>query len=126
MLLEWGHDPEFVDWPEAPTYHRMTMSELLAQVDSLEPTNSIVEVKDDIGIEVEEAMQLKELIGDKFRDLRLRPVNPELDAAVETEIGEDAQSVDEMVVEHLRLLDTDGSDFDSELLVNLYQGVGTD
>ena len=47
-------------------------------------------------------------------------------AATETEIGEDAQSVDDMVVEHLRLLDTEGSDFSSELLVNLYQGVGTD
>jgi hypothetical protein len=126
MILEWGNDPEFIDWPDAPTYHRMLLSELLAQVDSLEPTNSIVEVKDDVGIEIEEAMELKVLIGDKFRELRLRPTNPELDAAIETGIGDDAQSVNDMVVEHLRLLDTEGSDYDSELLVSLYQGVGTD
>ena len=108
----------------------MLLSDLLAEaeagtINQLHTTNSIVEVKDDVGIEIEEAMQLKGLLGDNFRELRLRPANPELDAAIETEIGEDAQSVNEMVVEHLRLLDTEGSDFDAELLVNLYQGAGT-
>ena len=129
MVLEWGKDPEFVNWSDAPSYERCKVSELLHGTGNPfqhETANMIVEVKDDVGLEVEEAMQLKELLGDNFRELRLRPSNPELDAATETEIGEDAQSVDDMVVEHLRLLDTEGSDFSSELLVNLYQGVGTD
>jgi DNA repair exonuclease SbcCD nuclease subunit len=129
MILEWGHDPEFVNWPNAPSYERCKVSELLNGTGNPfqhDTTNMIVEVKDDVGLEVEEAMQLKTLLGDNFRELRLRPMNPELDASIETEIGEDAQSVDEMVVEHLRLLDTEGSDFDAELLVALYQGVGTD
>ena len=51
--------------------------------------------------------------------------NKHLDAGTETDIGEDAQSVDDMVVEHLRMLDTEGSDYDPELLVSLYESVGT-
>ena len=70
-------------------------------------------------------MELKELIGEQFREVRLRPARRDLDAGTETDIGEDAQSVDEMVVEHLRMLDTEGSDYDPELLVELYQSVGT-
>ena len=71
-------------------------------------------------------MQIKELLGDKFREIRLRPANPDLDVTIETKIGDDSQSVDEMVIEHLRLLDTEGSDFDADLMVKLYEEVSTD
>lgn len=125
MILEWGHDPEFINWPDAPVYLRSTLSDLLANADALEPSNGVIEVKDDMGIEVEEAIQIRELLGDRFREIRLRPMNPELDVALETDanIGDDAKSVDEMVVEHLRLLDTEGSDYDSDLLVEMYEKV---
>ena len=127
MILEWGMDPEFMDWDDAPNYHRTSLTSLLAaaETDSL-PYNerSVVECKDDIGIEIEEAMKVKELIGQSIRDLRLRPANKNLAVDIETEIGDTAQSVDDMVVEHLGMLDTDGSDYDSALLIQLYQGVG--
>ncbi len=128
MILEWGQDPEFVNWPDAPSYERWSVSDLLAAAESgtVQPSQMVIEVKDDVGLEVEEAMQLKELLGDNFREIRLRPASRDLDEGTETDIGDDAQSVDEMVVEHLRMLDTEGSDFDPELLVSLYQGVGTD
>ena len=128
MVLEWGNDPEFINWPDAPTYERMAVSDLLAAAETgaIEPSAMVIEVTDDVGLEVEEAMELKALLGDNFREIRLRPAKTELDAGEETEIGDDAQSVDEMVVEHLRMLDTEGSDYDSELLVSLYEGVGTD
>jgi DNA repair exonuclease SbcCD nuclease subunit len=126
MLLEWGHDPEFVDWPDAPFYSRINLSDLLDQSDSLEASNGIIEVKDDMGIEIEEATEIKELLGDKFREIRLRPANPDLDITIETEIGDDSKSVDEMIIEHLRLLDTEGSDFDAELMVKLYEGAKID
>ena len=126
MMLEWGHDPEFIDWPDAPYYSRMLLSELLEVGPTLEASNGIIEVKDDMGIEVEEAIQIKELLGNNFREIRLRPANPDLDVTIETKIGDDSQSVDEMVIEHLRLLDTEGSDFDAALMVKLYEEVKTD
>ena len=128
MVLDWGNDPQFINWPDAPTYERMTVSDLLAAAETgaIQPSSMVIEVSDDVGLEVEEAMELKALLGDNFREIRLRPVKTELDADTETEIGDDAQSVDEMVVEHLRMLDTEGSDYDSELLVKLYESVGTD
>jgi len=95
----------------------------LEKVDSLEESNGIIEVRDDVGIEIEEAIELKALLVDKFRDIRLRPANNDLDIGEETEIWEDAQSVDDMVIEHLRKLDTEGSDYSSALLVELYESV---
>ena len=126
MLLEWDNDPEFINWPDAPSYERCTVSELLEAAETIEASQTVVEVKDDVGLEIEEAIELKNLLGDKFREIRLRPANKDLDADTETEIGDDAQTVDDMVVEHLSMLDTEGSDYDPKLLVELYQGVGTD
>lgn len=126
MMLEWGQEPEFIKWPNAPSYLRMTVSELMAAAETgIEPSQAIVEVKDDVGLEVEEAMELRALLDDKFREIRLRPANKHLDANTETNIGEDSQSVSEMIVEHLRLLDTEGSDYDPEVLISLYESVGT-
>ena len=123
--MEWGHDPEFHNWPDAPVYLRMNLSDLLDNAETLEPCNGVVEVRDDMGIEIEEAVQIKELLGDKFREIRLRPANQNMAVDIETAVGDDAKSVDEMVVEHLSLLDTEGSDYDAALLVKLYQDVGT-
>ncbi len=123
MILEWGQEPRFENWPDAPFYTRTLLSKLLDRVDTLEESNGIVEVKDDVGIEIEEAIELKTLLADKFREIRLRPANSDLDVGEETEIGEDAQSVNDMVIEHLRKIDTEGSDYDSALLVELYESV---
>ena len=126
MILEWGHDPEFVNWPDAPVYLRTTLSELLNSTEALEPCNGIIEIKDDMGIEIEEAIQIKESLSGSFREIRLRPANKNLAVDLETTIGDDAKSVDEMVIEHLLLIDTEGSDFDAELLVELYKGASAE
>ena len=127
MMLEWGHDPEFINWTAGPSYERWTVSDLMSAAESgIEPSQTVIEVTDDVGLEVEEAMELKALLADSFREIRLRPARRDLDESTETEISDDAQTVDDMVVEHLQMLDTEGSDYDSKLLVSLYEGVGTD
>ncbi|KPL07304.1 hypothetical protein AMJ86_04775 [bacterium SM23_57] len=126
MILEWGHDPVFVNWPDAPSYLRMNLSELMEVIDELEPSEAVIEIKDDVGLEIEEAVELKELLDDKFRLIHLKPMNKELDVSEEVDISEDAKSVDEMVIERLRSIDTEGSDYDSELLVELYESVDPD
>jgi len=60
-----------------------------------------------------------------LRDLRLRPTKDDGDIEQETEIGDDAQSVEAMIIGHLKNLDTEGSDYDGDLMVNIYERVGT-
>jgi hypothetical protein len=129
MMLEWGNEPEFINWENAPNYHRTTLSTIISHVegDTLPYNNkSVVECRDDIGIEIEEAMEFKSVLGPGMRDLRLRPARTDLDVGTETDIDDNAKSVDEMVVEHLNMIDTDGSDYDSDVLVQLYNSVIVD
>ena len=131
MVLPWGMEPEFHNWPDAPNFHRVTVTELMEIIEgpgglnSRFDNHSIIECQDDVGMEVEEAMAVREALDGHVRELRLRPKRETLTVDQETDIGDDAQSVDQMVVEHLRMLDTEGSEYDPEILVALYESVGT-
>lgn len=130
MILEWGKDPEFLDWPDAPNYHRIKLSKLVQIIedDGLDQhfnKKSVIECPDDMGLEVEEALSVKSVLSPLLRDLRLRPAKDDVSADQETEIGDDAQSVDAMIIQHLRNLDTEGSDYDPKMMVNIYESVGT-
>jgi len=126
MFLEWNKDPEFDNWPDAPSYLRTTLSEMLDSLDDLEDSEAVIEIKDDVGIEVEEAIELKQFIETKCRTVYLRPMNKELDVAEEIEISPDAKSVDDMVIDQLRKIDTEGSDYDAGLLEELYNSADPD
>jgi hypothetical protein len=86
---------------------------------------SVIECRDDVGLEVEDAIAIKDMLSPLLRDLRLRPTKDDGDIEQETEIGDDAQSVDSMIIGHLKKLDTEGSDYDPDLMVNIYERVGT-
>lgn len=129
MILEWGADPVFLDWEDGPNFHRVKLTELLGQLESGAYENtfnskSVVECRDDIGIEIEEATEISNILSEHVRDVRLRPKRDDLEISAESDIPDDGQSVDEMVVEHLKMLDTEGSSYSPELLIQLYQNVG--
>jgi len=129
MILEWGKDPEFVNWEEAPNFHRIKLSKLLGEIENGAYENtyndrSVVECQDDMGIEIEEATEISNILSEHVRDIRLRPKRDALGVDEGTDIPEDGLSVDQLVIQHLREIDTEGSKYDSELLVQLYQSVG--
>ena len=130
MLLEWGGEPEFLDWMDGPSYHRTTLSELteIYQNEQMDQfgARAVIECYDDVGLEIEEITEVRSVLGESVRELRIRPRNVKVDVTQETDIGDDAKTVDQMVVEHLRKLDTEGSDFDAELMVQIYESVGND
>ncbi len=128
MILEWGDEPTFFDWTEAPNYNRVKLSMLMEMIDEDNFTDtfnqwSVVEVYDDMGIEPSEALELKETLQEYVRDLKVRPKVDELDGSQEVDFDEsDFQTADEMVVGYLDKLDTEGSEYDVELLKELYEG----
>lgn len=127
MMLDWDGDPFFLDWMDGPNYNRLPLSEMVAKIedDSWKKTfntASTIECEDDLGIEFEESLEIKNIMLEHVRDFNIRPrrvVDETLQQGKELE-GEDT---DELVIQHLRNLDTKGSEYDSNMLIDIYESV---
>ncbi len=127
MILEWDKEPEFINWEIGPRYLSLPLSAMVEHIENdsigeLINDRSVVKCSDDLNIDLEEYIEVKELLQDYMRDVIIEPSIRTINAEDETEIDEDipAMSVDQLVIEHLRNLDTEGSDFDSSILIDMY------
>lgn len=128
MILKWGKEPAYINWVEAPNYNRVKLTALMEMIDKDRFTIdynkwSVIEVYDDMGIEPSDALELKETLQEYVRDLKIRPKVDELDGSQEVDFDEgDFQTADEVVLSYLDKLDTEGSEYDVDLLKELYEG----
>jgi predicted phosphodiesterase len=119
MMLEWGQDPKYMIWPAGPKYRTITLSKLLeAPDDYLEPETH-VRVKIDIDITYEEANFIKENFQNTYslREISLLP-HKEIEDELEFQGEIKFQSVDEIVLEQLRSIESET--FDNSVLVEIY------
>lgn len=127
MFLEWGGEPEFLNWRDGPLYQRFLMSEIIDMLENNtfgEKTRrrSILEVKDDIGLELEQVLVVREEVLPHVREIKVLPTpNSKVEAEVEISALE-GKSIEDIVVEHLNQVDPRGSDIDPLLLVSLFKG----
>lgn len=127
-ILEWGQDPVFIDYTTGPLYQRFTTSEIVELIESdllgkRTRSTSILEVKDDVGLELEDISVIREELANHVREARVYQgtTNPGVDA--ETSVDEmDNKRLDEIVVEHLLQIDPRGSDINPDTLVELFKG----
>lgn len=119
MFLEWGQDPTFKAWPEAPKYRLLTLKQLLDAPEKWIDDKTHARVEIDIDISFEEATIIKETMAEKYgaRKIELIQTNKELS---ETEFSDtiEFKSVDQLVVAGLRSFEK--SSIDPEFLVELY------
>lgn len=125
MILEWDKDPEYLTWKDAPNYNKTRMSDLLGAMENDEISkyyneHSVIECQDDLDLSIEESLELKELLSNQVRAITIIPHAKREMLEEATEVQEE-QNVDRMVVDHLRKLDTDGSEYDTDMLVDLYE-----
>jgi DNA repair exonuclease SbcCD nuclease subunit len=120
MMLEWGSmNPKYMIWPAGPKYRTITLSKLLeAPDDYLEPETH-VRVKIDIDITYEEANFIKENFQNTYslREISLLP-HKEIEDELEFQGEIKFQSVDEIVLEQLRSIESET--FDNSVLVEIY------
>ena len=119
MMLEWGQDPKYMIWPAGHKYRTITLSKLLeAPDDYLEPETP-VRVKIDIDIPDEEANFIKENFQNTYslREISLLP-HKEIEDELEFQGEIKFQSVDEIVLEQLRSIESET--FDNSVLVEIY------
>jgi DNA repair exonuclease SbcCD nuclease subunit len=102
MVLEWDGEPEYVDWPDAPTYHRVRLSECLDEGRTFRPRATVVAIQD-VDITHEEHADLREVVDQHLgvRSFTIRPMDSEDAEIVLAQEDVRHESVDAVVLEHI-------------------------
>lgn len=122
MFLEWGCDPVFKSWPDAPRYRKCKLSELLEDPHSYLDKNTYARVEVDVFASYEESNYIKEILEESLspRDINLLP-------ALENEFSKDFdgevsfESVDSVVLTHLKSIES--NNINNDLLVEIYRSL---
>ena len=122
MLLEWGGEPEFMKWPDAPNYRKLTLSQLLEEPDQWIDHKSYVHVEMDVTPSFEDMAYIKEEIKNEYnpRELKFTSlVDDEILLNFDGDIN--FETVDTVVLSHIDSIDS--VNIDKELLKVLYMGL---
>ena len=123
MILEWGGQPEFVNWPDQPTYRVYDLSQIIDHADKILKPNMHVRVNLDIEISYEEANFIKDtfLGTHKLREITLMPRKNEHAEQDATAIQVEFKSVDQIVTNQITAIDS--NQFDKKLLLDIYNNL---
>lgn len=122
VILEWGGQPQFIDWDQAPQYKTFKLSQLIDNPEYYLNPLTYARINLDINISYEEANFIKETMFDQYkpRELSLIPHKEELtfDGAP---IDMAFESVDQIVLNQIDSIDS--ASYDRKLLVEIYNGL---
>jgi DNA repair exonuclease SbcCD nuclease subunit len=121
MLLDWGGEPKFKIWPDAPKFRTLKLSELIDKKDDIMKGKMYLKVNLDIDISYEEANFLKETFISEYdiREISLIQEKISLDATTDDDPDIAFESVDHMVTN--QLVNIDSESFDKQILLKIYQ-----
>lgn len=120
-ILEWGEtQPEYLSWPNAPTFHRHDLSEFMAMLEQGQNFNprATIELIDDMNLSNETINEIKDLID--CRQIRVRKV-PQVLIENSAEVVK-YNSLDEMIEHQLTALNYNGN-YEPNLLLELYRSI---
>ncbi len=123
MFLEYGGQPDYRSWPNAPKFKTLTLTEAIDKHESLFDTQTFARVTIDVDISYEEATYIKEQWIKEYgmRELALIPGKKE-EHTTEWSGGEiQFESVDAIVLNQIQSIDSDV--IDRRLLTEIYQGL---
>ena len=122
MILDFGGQPEYVRWPDAPSFKTIDLTRLIENPDKYMNANSFLRVTCDADISFEEANFLKETWQETYnlREISLIPAKRE--EHVQDWSGDvHFESVDQIVVQQLAAIDSDV--VDTQVLIDIYNGL---
>lgn len=122
MILEWDKDPEFHSWPKQPIYRVYKLSDILENPAGLLLSDAHVRVHLDIDISYEEANFIRETLipEHKLREMSLIPLKGDQSESA-TALGLKFESVDQIVLESINAIESDG--YDKRILLDIYQNL---
>lgn len=119
MLLEWGGEPEYIDYSEGPRYLAISLSALLENPDMYLKPKSYLQVTLDVDITYEEASFLRETFMETYNIRELKLIRKdEAEHTIEYEGDIDFLTVDQIVLSQLANIESDT--FSSAKLIEIY------
>jgi 2C-methyl-D-erythritol 2,4-cyclodiphosphate synthase len=123
MVLEWGGEPEFINWPECPKFRTLKLSKLIDEQDTIIKSKMYLKVNLDIDISYEEANFLKEtfMANKNIREISLIQEKISLDTTTDDTPDATFESVDQIVTE--QLVSITSEQFDQKMLLEIYNNL---
>lgn len=119
MFLEWGKEPEFLDYTEGPRFVSINLSALLANPDIYLKPKTYLQVTLDLDITYEEAVFLRETFLTQYSVREFKLVRNQEDEMSKDYSGDITfKTVDQIVIEQLSNIDSDA--FDKNKLIEIY------
>jgi len=120
MTLEWGGEPQFINWDNCPKYRSMNLSTLLNDTENIMKSKMHLKVNLDINISFEEANFLKEEFSKTYdiREIGLVQDKTNLEGVVEENPEGKFESVDQIVTDGL--VNIESEQFDKNTLLQIY------
>ena len=122
-ILEWGGEPNFTAWPDAPKFRKLDLSTLLEDPDKYLQNKTYARVVMDVDISYEEATFIKEKFMEEYnlREFSLLLQNQDEHSA-DYEPGDIVfESVDQIVLSELKEIKSE--QYDPEILISIYNGL---
>ena len=122
MILEWGKDPEYIAWPDAPKFKTIDLTRLIEDPDRYMDSNTFIRITCDADVSYEEATFLKEnwLEEYKLREITLIPAKKE-EHAQDWSGDVHFESVDQIVLTQLAAIESDV--VDRQVLIDIYNSL---
>jgi DNA repair exonuclease SbcCD nuclease subunit len=123
MLMEWGGDPEFKIWPDAPKFRTLKLSELIDKKDDIMKSKMYLKVNLDIDISYEEANFIKETLMNEYdiRQISLIQEKINMESSTDDSTDLEFESVDQIVTN--QIVNIDSESFDIQTLLTIYQDI---
>lgn len=123
MILEWGGEPKYIAWPDAPKFRRLDLSKLLDDPDKYLQNKTYARIMMDIDISYEETTFIKEKFMDQYnlREFSLLMANQD-EHSIDYERGDIVfESVDQIVLSELKEIKS--KQYDPEILISIYNSI---
>ncbi len=123
MILEWGGEPQFIDWPNCPKFRTINLSDLIDKKDTIMKSKMYLRINLDIDISFEEANFIKETFSNDYdvREISLIQDKISLDTTVDDNPDTKFESVDQIVTKSLVAVESE--QFDKKVLLDIYNNL---
>jgi DNA repair exonuclease SbcCD nuclease subunit len=123
MFMEWGGEPAYKAWPDAPKFRTLKLSKLIDEKDSIMKSKMYLKVNLDIDISYEEATFIKEsfIKEHDIREISLIQEKNNIESNTDDTPDTKFESVDQIVTE--QLVNIDSESIDKLKLLEIYRGL---
>ena len=124
MILEWGEEPQYTAWPNAPSFKTINLSKLIDNPEKYLKPKTYIRVTLDVDISYEEATHIKQVFTDEYglREIVLLPERED-EHEIDWSDGEipKFESVDQIVLNELSTIKS--THIDNNKLVDIYNNL---